>query len=157
MELSGDRVLLRPLRVEDAHRIAELAADPEVARWWPDLTEAEVVGKAEGRGDFTGFAVLRDSKLIGLVQYYEELDPEYRHAGIDLFIGAPYQDRGLGTDTVRTKARHLVHDRLIIDPSADNKRAIRCDEKVGSAASASCASTSARRTARGKTACCSTC
>jgi aminoglycoside 6'-N-acetyltransferase len=135
MELRGDRVLLRPLRVEDAHRIAELAADPEVAQWWPDLTEAEVVGKAEGRGDSTGFAVLRDSELIGLVQYYEELDPEYRHAGIDLFIGAPYQDRGLGTDTVCTMARHLVHDRghhrLIIDPAADNERAIRCYEKVG--------------------------
>jgi Acetyltransferase (GNAT) domain len=77
MELRGDRVLLRPLRVEDTHRIADLAADPEVARWWPDLTEAKVVEKAEGREDSTGFAVLLDGELIGLVQYYEELDPEY--------------------------------------------------------------------------------
>src|SRR5918992_374725 len=135
MELRGERVLLRPLRVEDAPRVAELAADRDVARWWPNLTETEVVKKAEGRGDSTGFAVLYDDELVGLVQYYEELDPEYPHAGIDLFIGAPYQGRGLGTDTVRTMARHLVddrgHHRLVIDPAADNDRAIRCYQKVG--------------------------
>jgi aminoglycoside 6'-N-acetyltransferase len=135
VELRGERVVLRPLRVEDAPRLAELAAAPEVARWWPDLTEAELVRKAEGRCDAAGFAVLHNEETIGLVQYHEELDPEYRHAGIDLFIGAPYQDRGLGTDTVRTLARHLVHDRghhrLTIDPVAYNDRAIRSYEKVG--------------------------
>jgi aminoglycoside 6'-N-acetyltransferase len=135
MELQGERVVLRPLRVDDAPRIAELAADPAVARWWPDLTKGEVTDKAEGKTDSTGFAVLHDGELIGLVQYHEEEDPEYRHAGIDLFIAAPYQDRGLGTDTVRTMARHLIHDRshhrLVIDPRADNERAIRCYEKVG--------------------------
>jgi aminoglycoside 6'-N-acetyltransferase len=131
----GERIVLRPLRVDDAPRLAELAADPEVARWWPNLTEAELVEKAEGRGDATGFAVLYDGETIGLVQYQEELDPDYRHAGIDLFIGAPYQDLGLGTDTVRTMARHLVHDRghhrLTIDRVAHNARAIRSYEKVG--------------------------
>jgi aminoglycoside 6'-N-acetyltransferase len=135
MELRGEHVVLRPLRVEDAQRLAELAADPDVALWWPNLTEAEVVDKARGRGDSKGFAVLHDGDLIGLAQYYEELDPEYRRAGIDLFIAAPYQDRGLGTDTVRTMARHLINDRshhrLVIDPRADNERAIRCYEKVG--------------------------
>jgi aminoglycoside 6'-N-acetyltransferase len=135
MELRGERVVLRPLQVDDAPRIAELAAHPEVARWWPDLNEPEVIEKAEGKGDSTCFAVLRDGEPIGLVQYHEELDPEYRHAGIDLFIAAPYQDGGLGTDAVRTMARHLVHDRghhrLTIDPVAHNARAIRCYEKVG--------------------------
>lgn len=135
MELRGEHVVLRPLRVEDAPRLAELAASPEVARWWPNLTEADLVEKAEGRRDSTAFAVLYEGELVGLVQYYEELDPQYRHAGIDLFIGKPYQDRGLGTDTVRTMAHHLVekrsHHRLVIDPVAHNARAIRCYEKVG--------------------------
>jgi aminoglycoside 6'-N-acetyltransferase len=135
VELRGERVVLRPLRVEDAPRLAELAAHPEVARWWPDLTEAELVEKAVGRGDTTCFAVLHDDETIGLVQYHEELDPDYRHAGIDLFLGSAYQDCGLGTDTVRTIASHLVHDcghhRLTIDPVAHNDRAIRAYEKVG--------------------------
>ena len=135
MELRGERVVLRPLRVEDAHRLAELAAHPDVARWWPDLTEQELVEKARGKPDEGFFAVLHEGEPIGLVQYAEELDPDYRHAGIDLFLGAPYQDRGLGTDALRTVARHLIHDRghhrLTIDPVAHNARAIRSYEKVG--------------------------
>jgi aminoglycoside 6'-N-acetyltransferase len=135
MELRGKRVALRPLRVEDAPRLAVLAAAPDVARWWPNLTESKLVEKAEGKGDATVFSVFSDGELVGVVQYYEELDPEYRHAGIDLFIGGPYQGRGLGTDTVRTMARHLIddrgHHRLVIDPAADNERAIRCYERVG--------------------------
>jgi aminoglycoside 6'-N-acetyltransferase len=135
MELRGERVVLRPLRVDDAPRLAELAAHPEVARWWPDLDEAELVEKAEGKPNEAFFAVVHGSEVAGLVQYYEEADPDYRHAGIDLFLGAPYQDRGLGTDAVRTMARHLVrdrgHHRVVIDPVAHNERAIRAYEKVG--------------------------
>jgi aminoglycoside 6'-N-acetyltransferase len=135
MELRGQRVVLRPLRADDARRLAELAADPGVARWWPDLDEAEVLEKADGKPNEGFFAVVHEAEVVGLVQYFEETDPQYRHAGIDLFLGAPYQDRGLGTDTVRTVARHLVHDRghhrLTIDPVAHNVRAIRAYEKVG--------------------------
>jgi aminoglycoside 6'-N-acetyltransferase len=43
--------------------------------------------------------------------------------------------RGLGTDAVRTLARHLIddcgHHRLVTDPAADNQAAIRCYTKVG--------------------------
>lgn len=135
IDLRGERVVLRPVRAEDAPRLAELAAAPAVARWWPNLTETEVVEKAEGRGDAVGYAILFDGELAGLVQYYEETDPDYRHAGIDLFLGVPFQGLGLGADVVRTMARHLIHDRghhrLVIDPAADNERAIRTYEKVG--------------------------
>ena len=135
MELRGERVVLRPLRADDAPRLAELASDPAVSRWWPGLDEAELLEKAEGEPNEAFFAVLLDGEPIGLVQYHEETDPDYRHAGIDLFVGAPYQDRGLGTDAVRAVARHLVHDRghhrLTIDPVAHNARAIRSYEKVG--------------------------
>jgi aminoglycoside 6'-N-acetyltransferase len=135
MELRGERIVLRPLEVGDAPRLAELAAHPDVARWWPDLDEAELVRKTRPRKDAACFAIVHDGEVIGLIQYHEELDREYRHAGIDLFVGALYQDRGLGTDAVRTMARHLVHDRghhrLTIDPMAHNARAIRAYEKVG--------------------------
>jgi aminoglycoside 6'-N-acetyltransferase len=135
MELRGEQVVLRPLRVEDAPRLAELATAPEVARWWPELTESELVEKADGRGDATGFAIWEGGELVGLVQYYEELDPMYRHAGIDLFIGEPHQERGLGTDALRAMVRHLIrdrgHHRLVIDPAAANERAIRAYERVG--------------------------
>lgn len=136
MELRGERVVLRPLAEEDAPRLAELGSRPEVARWWPGLTVEHVLEKARGEDEgVTGFAVVVDGEVAGLVQYYEEDDPDYRHAGIDLFLGVPWHGRGLGVDVVRTMALHLVRDRghrrLVIDPAAANERAIRCYEKAG--------------------------
>jgi aminoglycoside 6'-N-acetyltransferase len=73
--------------------------------------------------------------MIGSIQYAEEGDPDYRRAGIDVFLDAAHQDRGYRTEAVRTLARWLLearaHHRLTIDPAADNVRAIRAYEKVG--------------------------
>jgi aminoglycoside 6'-N-acetyltransferase len=59
----------------------------------------------------------------------------YRHAGIDLYLDPAEHGRGLGTDAVRTLARHLIeergHHRVTIDPSVGNAPAIRSYEKVG--------------------------
>jgi aminoglycoside 6'-N-acetyltransferase len=136
MELQGDRVVLRPLAEADVPAIVELGADPEVERWWRGLTPEHVGEKARGDDDgVVVFAIVVDGGVAGMIQHYEETDEEFRHAGIDLFLGAPYQGRGLGTDAVRTMARHLIddlgHHRLVIDPAAHNDRAIRCYEKVG--------------------------
>jgi aminoglycoside 6'-N-acetyltransferase len=72
---------------------------------------------------------------VGLIQYAEENDPDFRHAGIDLFLAEAAQGRGLGTDAVRTLVRYLLrergHHRLTIDPAADNAPAIRVYQKVG--------------------------
>jgi aminoglycoside 6'-N-acetyltransferase len=136
MELRGDRVVLRPLAEADVERIVELGADPEVERWWRGLTREHVLKKARGADEgVVVFAILADGELAGMIQYWEELDEEFRHAGMDLFLGAQYHGRGLGTDAVRTMARHLIHDRghhrLTIDPAAHNERAIRSYEKAG--------------------------
>jgi aminoglycoside 6'-N-acetyltransferase len=136
MELRGERVVLRPLTEADVPRIVELGAHPEVARWWRGLTAEHVREKARGEDEgVTVFAIVADGEVAGMIQHYEEDDPEYEHAGIDLFLGVPYHDRGLGTDAVRTMARHLIvdrgHHRVVIDPAAHNERAIRCYEKVG--------------------------
>ena len=136
MELRGDRVALRELAEADVDRIVELGADPEVARWWRGLTREHVLQKARGEDEGVAvFAIIVDGEVAGMIQYWEDLDEEYRHAGIDLFLGAQYHGRGLGTDAVRTMARHLIHDRghhrLTIDPAAHNERAIRSYEKVG--------------------------
>jgi aminoglycoside 6'-N-acetyltransferase len=136
MELRGERVLLRPLAEADVDRLVELGGDPDVARWWPGLTREHVLEKARGEDEgVTCFAIVAEGEVAGLIQHYEETDPDYEHAGIDLFLGTPFHGRGLGTDAVRTMARHLVvdrgHHRLVIDPAAENERAIRCYEKAG--------------------------
>jgi aminoglycoside 6'-N-acetyltransferase len=134
-ELRGERVLLRPLAAEDVPAIAEIQAQPSVARWWGDPDEADLRHKAGGTADETAFAIEVDGVVVGLIQYHEEDDPMYRHAGIDLFLSQDVRGQGLGTDAVRTLAHYLVgergHHRLVIDPAADNTAAIRAYEKVG--------------------------
>jgi aminoglycoside 6'-N-acetyltransferase len=133
--LRGERVTLRPLTAADVPKLAEIAAEPEVARWWHEVTEEDLLAKIAPDADVLAFAVEHEGEVVGLVETTEENERDYRHAGIDLFLGTAWHGRGLGTDTVRTLARHLVHDRghhrLTIDPAADNERAIRSYEKVG--------------------------
>lgn len=133
--LRGDRVTLRPLEGGDVPELAVLGSEREVARWWPGITADDLLAKAEGREDVSAFAIELNGGVIGLAQTWEEPDPDRRHAGIDLFLGAAYQGQGLGTDAVRTLVRHLVrdagHHRLVVDPAVDNERAIRCYRRVG--------------------------
>ena len=135
MELRGDSVVLRPLAVADVPRLVEIGRQPEVARWWTSVTEEKLTAKAEGRDDVTGLAVLVDGEVAGMIQYYEEDDPEYRSAGVDIFLSADVHGRGLGTDAVRTLARWLVrergHHRVTIDPAVENAAAVRAYEKAG--------------------------
>ena len=132
IELRGERVRLRPLREDDVLRLAEIGGEPEVARWWRDIDEAQLREKlAEGRA----FSIVHDDEVVGLVQWWENDDPEFRHAGIDLFLTTRLHGRGLGSDAVRTVARWLVeargHHRITIDPALENTRAIRAYERVG--------------------------
>jgi aminoglycoside 6'-N-acetyltransferase len=133
--LCGRNVVLRPLRVEDVERVAEIQAEPGVARWWGPPDEADLRRQAEGRADEKAFAIEREGELVGLIQFQEENEPDFRHAGIDLFLSERVQARGLGTDALRTLTRYLIeergHHRLTIDPAADNAAAIRAYEKVG--------------------------
>lgn len=133
--LRGGKVVLRPLQVEDVERAAAIQAEPGVARWWGPPDETELRRKAEGRDEAKAFAIETDGELVGLIQYYEEDEPDFRHAGIDVFLTERAQGRGLGTDALRALARHLIeergHHRLTIDPAADNAAAIRAYEKVG--------------------------
>jgi aminoglycoside 6'-N-acetyltransferase len=110
-ELPGERVLLRPLTAADVAAVAEIQAEPGVARWWGPPDKAELRRKAAGSDESTAFVIEQDGDLVGLIQYHEEDDPMYRHAGIDLFLSEEVHRQGLGTDAVRTLALHLVRDR----------------------------------------------
>ena len=85
-ELEGERVVLRPLRPDDVERIAEIQAEPGVARWWGEPDEAELRSKAEGRSHEKAFTIEADGAIIGSIEYAEEAEPDFRHAGIDLFL-----------------------------------------------------------------------
>jgi aminoglycoside 6'-N-acetyltransferase len=134
--LVGERVRLRPLRPADRADLISLLEDPSIAAIW-DTRGAEHSADELLAGDanFTVWAIEVDGEFAGSIQAAEEADEDYRHAGIDIFVSARFQDRGLGTEALRTLVRYLIdvrgHHRLTIDPAASNARAIRSYEKVG--------------------------
>lgn len=133
--LHGTQTTLRPVRPEDAETLADILADPEVARWWGRYDADRVRRDLIEADDTVVYAIEHEGEVIGSIQYVEELAPDYRHASLDVFLRSDWHGKGLGTDAVRTLTRHLVHDRghhrLTIDPSVDNEKAIRTYKRVG--------------------------
>lgn len=134
--LDGTQVHLRLTKSEDVTRLHHILSQSEVSQWWGTFDRQRVQTEIIESDDDTVIYVIEvTGNVVGLIQYYEETDPDYRHAGIDIFLDPAYHGRGLGTDAIRTLARHLFqargHHRLIIDPAATNTRAIRTYERVG--------------------------
>ena len=133
--LQGERVLLRSLEPGDRAAMARILAEPGVSRWWIheglDLAVAGLFDDA----DEVRLAIELNGQVGGMIQFSEELTPDYRHAGIDIFVATELQGRGIGPEAIRLVARHLFedrgHHRLTIDPAAANEHAIRAYEKVG--------------------------
>src|SRR6266536_5862399 len=134
--LVGTLSTVRPGRPEEVEALRAILAEPSVAHWWgtPEPS-AEVATKLLGDADTVLLVIEVDGAVAGGIEYHEENEPMYRHAGIDIYLGQRYQGRGVGTEAVGMLARFLIqrrgHHRLTIDPAAANTAAIRCYEKVG--------------------------
>ena len=136
-QLSDGDLTLRPLEQRDLGEVLRVLQDPTVAQWWGDYDAARVEkGYGAGaEGDTVVYVIEVGGEVGGFIQYAEEEDPEYRHAGIDIAIREEFQGRGLGPRAIRCVARYLIdelgHHRLTIDPAAANRNAIRAYESVG--------------------------
>jgi len=119
----------------DVEPLAALFAVPEVAEWWPGENSVRLQARLDDADEGVGLDLELDGTLIGFIQYFEETDPDYRHAMIDIVLHPDRCNRGLGTDALRTLCRHLFddlgHHRITIDPSVVNARAIASYRKVG--------------------------
>ena len=135
--LQSGNLVLRPIELPDADAILRILRDPTVERWWGAYDEAKVASEFfEGPDeDVVVYLIVVDGEIAGLIQYGEETDPMYRHAGIDISVIESFQGRGIGPLAIRMLARHLfterAHHRLTIDPAASNRNAIRAYEAVG--------------------------
>lgn len=124
-------MILRELTAADGRELRRIHETPEVALWWgvlsPDFPDEDPTA--------TRFVIEHDGAVAGLVQYFEEPDPDYRHALIDIFLDPALHGRGLGTQALSAIVALLIddrgHHRLTIDPAANNAAAIRAYEKVG--------------------------
>ena len=133
--LRGERVTLRPLERHDKERLVEILEQPEVARWFGMSPPEESADEFISDPEVTGFAIEARGAVVGAIGFYEEDAPDYRHAGMDLFLASENQGSGLGPEALRLVAGYLFeergHHRLIIDPAESNERAIKAYEKVG--------------------------
>ena len=132
--LRGEHVVLRPATHDDVDVLAEIRSTPEVwSRWLGDPRPDTV--DAVDDPDLHYYVIEDGGRVVGGIQWYEEDDPQYRHAGIDLFLDPAVHGRGLGTETLRLLSAHLIDEhgfhRLVIDPEVENEAAIASFRKVG--------------------------
>jgi aminoglycoside 6'-N-acetyltransferase len=135
--LEGSTVRLRPGRRADLDALEAIFATEAVSRWWHHYDRARIEAKVLHGDDpaETVYVIEVGSAVAGLVQSYEELEPDHRSAGIDIAVDPRWHGTGVALDAIRTLARHLLdergHHHLTIDPAAANARAIAAYAKVG--------------------------
>jgi aminoglycoside 6'-N-acetyltransferase len=137
--VDGDTISLVPVHPDHHARLRALHRHPVIAAAWgepapswpddPSVHAYAIIGvpATAAGGD--------EEDVVGFVQWAEERDAQYRHAGIDLFVDPSRHRRGIGTAAVRLLVDHLVadrgHHRIVIDPAADNVAAIACYRRAG--------------------------
>lgn len=130
----------REISPKDFPQMLEWLQKEHIKQWWndgDDTLEKVALHYGEESKDVKRFILVEVKeeieKLIGYFQYYFAPDGQI---GIDQFIGEEnYLNRGVGEQTIKLfieliKRRHRPRF-IILDPVPENKRAIRCYEKVG--------------------------
>jgi RimJ/RimL family protein N-acetyltransferase len=128
---SAPGLRLRALAPGDAQELLRIHRTPEVMRWWDVPAE----GFPWDEPQATRWTIEIDGAVAGLIQCWEEQEPKYRHATIDVFLDPVHHGRGCGAQALREVVRHLIetrgHHRVTVDPAAANAAAIRAYEAVG--------------------------
>jgi aminoglycoside 6'-N-acetyltransferase len=125
-------MILRPLIAGDETELRRIHNSPEVKRWW-DSPEDGFPWTDDP--DSTRLTIVVEGAVAGMIEFWEELTPRYRHATIDVFLDPRLHGRGIGTQAVLRVAEMLIdergHHRITIDPAQTNTAAIRAYEKAG--------------------------
>ena len=132
---------MRAIEEEDLPRINEMIWDPEVSRHlavtWPEPLAGTRAWWSSIRGSASSatFAIeTLAGELVGGCSL-DGIDPSVRSAGLGIWIGRAYWDRGYGTDAVRTLCRfgfkEMNLQRIGLAVYETNPRGVRAYEKVG--------------------------
>jgi aminoglycoside 6'-N-acetyltransferase len=132
--LEGERIRLRPFDEGDVDALWDIINEPSVRPWWGNETRDDVAGYVTDP-EIEVWAIEKDGRVIGVIQAWEETEAGYRHAGMDIGVSTEFQDQGHGPEALVLVATYLFedkgHHRLVIDPAANNHRAIAAYGKVG--------------------------
>lgn len=140
MRLRTLRLILRPLSMGDAGRIAMLAGDRDIARMtasiphpYSEWQAAEWLKSVAAGEEGTVFAIDSDDKLIGCTGYRSDDDGET--AEIGYWIGKPFWGQGYATEAVAAVIAHAFEvDRigmLVGGHFEDNPASARVLTKLG--------------------------
>jgi aminoglycoside 6'-N-acetyltransferase len=131
LELLGGALVLRALARGDEAELVRIHREPEVARWWDQPEPAFPWDEPSSQR----LTIVYEGAVAGLIQYWEEPEPKYRHAGIDVFVDPRLHARGIGSAAVAGLSRALIqtrgHHRVTVDPAVGNRAAVRAYEKAG--------------------------
>lgn len=134
------RLEFRPLTPDDFPLLLEWLSKEHVKQWWDDgedTIEQVALNYGEEENGLERFILVEaqesGERPIGYFKHYLVPDGSI---GIDQFIGEEdYLNRGVGTKAIRLFVGMIVRahkpSSIILDPSPENHRAIRCYEKVG--------------------------
>jgi aminoglycoside 6'-N-acetyltransferase len=136
--LRSERLLLRPQREEDLDALEEIVTSPGGGEWWGVVDDREKLRsdlRCDDEDDSAAFTIEVDGEVAGWLGVWEENEPNYRYAGLDIMLAPSARGRGIGPEALRAAIHWLLdergHHRLTIDPALDNERAIRAYELVG--------------------------
>jgi aminoglycoside 6'-N-acetyltransferase len=135
--IDGRLTRLRPVVASDEQRLREILTTREVQRWWgdPERAIADAIEPPEPEAAAFAIEERASAQVVGLIQWWEETEPDFRHAGVDIAVDPACHGRGIGSDAIAALASHLFeargHHRLTIDPAAANEPAIRVYRKLG--------------------------
>ena len=80
--LDDDGIVLDIGRATEA--LHAILAEPSVSHWWGDPDPVDAIAGELAGGDNSALLVIEiGGEVAGGIQYHEEDDPMYRHAGID--------------------------------------------------------------------------
>ena len=144
LRIEGDRLYLRPVRLEDAtERYVGWLNDPETTRFLETAgpqtiaTVREYIERYQGRKDalFLAIVIREGDSHVGNVKL-EPIDWRNRRATLGIMIGeAAARGRGIGTEAIvlvlRFAFEKLRLHRVSLGVTADNEAALRCYRKVG--------------------------
>ena len=138
-ELRTPRLLLRAPRSSDLAPLCAILSEPAVARYWHSFDEQRVRQELLTPSDVVILVIESadpaDASVLGVIQYGEQPDLDYRQASVDIFLTTRCHGRGLGSEAIHAVLGYLIstlgHHRIIIDPAADNRSAIRTYARAG--------------------------
>lgn len=135
LELTGRSVTLKTTVEADREGLVAIRSIPEVQRRWRGEDLQVEFDDALDDDEAHRLTIRADASIVGLIQFAEEDDAEYRHASIDVYLDPAVHRRGIATDAIHTVVSYLFdqlgHHRLTVDPAADNVAAIECYASVG--------------------------